>query len=254
MDHDAEIAAATIVPRAGIAMRLWGAIATILSVIYTAIICIPVAILARVNHGHYVSPLMRLWAWLIFHTSGVSAEVEGLEHLRGLDAFILVSNHQSLFDIIAITHLIPREVRFVAKRELTKIPVLGYGIANSGNVVIDRHSGGRALRHALSVMRASYSFCVFAEGHRYSDNRVHEFNEGAAWLAIAAQRACIPIAISGTAAVIPRGAKFALAGRRIRLAIGEPIATAGLRSADRADLTTRLEMAVRGLFRSEVAR
>jgi 1-acyl-sn-glycerol-3-phosphate acyltransferase len=241
------------VPRAGIASRWWGAIATILSVLYTAIICVPVALLAELNDGHYVSPLMRLWARLIFHTCGISAEVTGLEHLQGLDAFILVSNHQSLVDIIAVTHLIPREVRFVAKHELTKVPVLGYGIAHSGNVVIDRGSGGRTLRHALAKMRASYSFCVFAEGHRYSDNRVHEFNDGAAWLAITTQRACIPMAISGTAAIIPRGAKFALAGRRIRLAIGEPIPTAGLRSADRAELTRRLENAVRELFRDGAA-
>jgi 1-acyl-sn-glycerol-3-phosphate acyltransferase len=246
----AELSADTIVPRAGIASRWWGAIATILSVLYTAIICIPVALLAKVNQGHYVSPLMRLWAWLIFRTCGISAEVEGLEYLRGLDAFILVSNHQSLFDIIAITHLIPREVRFVAKRELTKVPVLGYGIAHSGNVMIDRSSGGRALRHALSAMRAGYSLSVFAEGHRHSDNRIHEFSDGAAWLAIATRHACVPMAISGTAALMPRGAKFARTGQRIRLAIGEPIMTAGLRSADRAELTKRLEMAVRSLFRA----
>lgn len=249
-DQDTELSSPATIATAGVISRWWGVVATILSVLYTAVLCSVAAILAKIDNGHYVSPVMRLWSWLILRTCCIDAEVAGLEHLRGLDDFILVSNHQSLLDIIAVAHLIPREVRFVAKHELTKVPVLGYAIANSGHIVIDRRSGGRALRHALSTMRANYTFCVFAEGHRYTDNQVHKFNDGAAWLAIVTQRPCVPMAISGTAAMMPREAKFVLAGQRMRMTIGEPIATTGLRSADRGELTVRLENEVRRLFRS----
>ncbi|MGH7842444.1 MAG: lysophospholipid acyltransferase family protein [Candidatus Binataceae bacterium] len=252
MEHDAELVATAVAPRAGVVARLWGVVATILSVLYTAILLIPAALVARVKQGHYVSPVMRLWAWLIFHTCAVTAEVEGLEHLRGVDSFILVSNHQSLFDIIAIVHLTPRAIRFVAKQELRRVPLLGYVLAHSGNVLIDRGRGGRSIRHALAATRAGYSTALFAEGRRYSDNRVHDFSDGAAWLAIATGRPCVPLAISGTVAMMPRGAWFARAGVRIRLAFGAPIATADLRSSDRAQLTMQLETSVRDLFRIEV--
>jgi 1-acyl-sn-glycerol-3-phosphate acyltransferase len=224
-------------------------VATVLSVLYTAILVIVAAAVAPFRQGHWVTPVMRLWCWLIFHTCGITAEVDGLEHVEGLDSFILASSHKSLFDILAILYLIPRETRFIAKREIMKVPLIGYAMARSGNVVIDRQTGGRAVRHAIAAMRSGYSICVFAEGHRFSDNVVHEFSDGAAWLAQASKRPCVPLAISGTLALMPRGAKFVVPGRRIRLAIGAPITIEGLRGADRAEVTRRLEAEVRRLYR-----
>ena len=251
MDQDADLSPIACGPRANLLVRAWGVIATVLSVLYTAILLIPVAVAGTLGRGHWASPVMRLWSWLIFHTCGISAEVEGLEHLRGLDSFILVANHKSLLDVVAITHLIRREVRFVAKRELRKVPLLGYAMAHSGNILIDRQSGGRAIRHALTALREGYTMCFFAEGHRFNDNLVHEFNDGAAWLAIATRQPCVPLAISGTGALAPRGAKFVRPGLRIRLALGAPIATAGMRGGDRVELSRRLETAVRDMFRGD---
>lgn len=249
MNHDTSVSAIAAVARDGLLARIWGFVATILSVVYTIVLVLFAAAAAPFRRGHWVTPIMRLWCWLIFHTCGITAEVEGLEHLAGLDSFILVSNHQSLLDILAILYLIPRETRFLAKREIMQVPLLGFAMARSGNIVIDRKSGGRAIRHALERINDGYSICVFAEGHRFSDNQVHEFNDGAAWLAIATRQSCVPLAISGTLALMPRGAKFVRPGRRIRLALGPPLMTAGLRGADRSELTRRLETAVRELFR-----
>ena len=232
--------------------RLWGIIATGLSVLYTAILVLPAA-LASLFDGHLCSPIFRLWAWLIFRTLGATAEIVGLENLQRVHSFVLVCNHQSLFDIIAVFLLIPREMRFLAKREITKIPLMGFMLERSENILIDRASGGKAIRRALAVARHGYSICVFAEGHRFSDNRVHEFNQGAAWLAIATQLPCIPMAISGTVELMPRGTKFALPGRRIRLVLREPIFTAGLKGTERRELTKRLETEVHAAFRSASA-
>ena len=229
---------------------LWGIGATGLSVLYTAILIWPAALASLFGDGHFCSPIFRAWAWLIFHTFGMSAEVVGLEKLQGVDSFILVSNHRSLFDIIAVFLLIPREMRFLAKREIKKIPLMGFTLERSENIIIDRASGGKAIRRALAAANHGYSICVFAEGHRFSDNQVHEFNEGAAWLAISTRLPCIPMAISGTAELMPRGAWFGLPGCRIRLVLGEPISTDGLKGADRRQLTERLSAEVGAAFRS----
>ncbi len=229
---------------------LWGIIATGLSFLYTAILIWPAAFASLFADGHFCSPIFRMWAWLIFRTFGMSVELVGMENLQGVSSFVLVSNHQSMFDIPAVFLLIPREMRFLAKREIKKIPVLGFMLERSENIMIDRASGGKAIRRALAVADHGYSICVFAEGHRFSDNRVHEFNEGAAWAAIATKLPCIPMAISGTAELMPRGAKFAMPGRRIRLVLRRPISTVGLRGADRAELTERLQAEVQTAFRS----
>ena len=252
MNDHAEATEMLSQPRVSVIRRLWGAIATVLSVLCTAILLIPAAIVVPFAHGHLISPLMRLWSRMIVLTCGIKIELDGLENLEGLDSFVLVSNHKSLFDIIAICHCIPREIRFVAKREIRQVPILGYVLARSENVVIDRQSGGKAIRRAFEVARHGYSICAFAEGHRYGDNCVHEFNDGAAWLAIATHLPCVPMAICGTAALMPRGSKFVIPGRRMLMRFGKPIATAGLKSADRERLTRQMEDAVRTLFVTEV--
>jgi 1-acyl-sn-glycerol-3-phosphate acyltransferase len=239
-------------PQRGIVEFIWGATATALAVFYTAALAPCAALVSLLGYPHLATPISRLWGWLIVHTSGVKVEIEGLEHLAGLKSYVLVSNHQSFFDIFAICAWMPGEPRFVAKQELGKIPILGLAMRRSGHIMIDRAKGGQAIRKALKIAREGFSIVVFAEGTRFSDNRVHPFNDGAAWLAIATRQKCVPIAISGTAGFFPRGARIVRPGRRMRMAIGPPIDTTELRGADREALTRQLEGSVRALFRTEV--
>jgi 1-acyl-sn-glycerol-3-phosphate acyltransferase len=235
-------------PRAGILSRVWGAVAVGLSVLYTAILSIAAALTAPFFDGHAVSHISRLWGWLIIRTCGVRVEIEGLEHLQGIGQFVMVSNHQSMFDIFAILAYLPGETRFLAKKELKKVPLVGYAMGRSGHVFVDRQSrGGNTIRRAIEVSRKGYNLCVFAEGTRFSDNRVHDFNDGAAWIAIATRRPCVPIAISGSAAIFPRGARVVVPGR-IQIRIGAPIETRDMRGDDRIALTRRLEESVRAMF------
>jgi len=231
---------------------LWGFLATGLSVLWTFLLAPFAALFAALDRPNWVAAVGRLWSWLIIRTCGVKVEIEGLENLAGLDSCILVSNHQSFFDIFATIVFIPGQVRFVAKKELLQIPLIGYALKNSEHVVIDRESGGAAIRKAVKIIRSGRLMCVFAEGTRHSDNRVHEFTEGAAWLALAAKVPCVPLTFSGTAAFFPRKAKVVVPGGRMRMTVGKPISVAGLSSEDRADLTRRLENAVRAAFVTEL--
>ena len=239
-------------PQRGVVEFIWGATATALAVFYTAALAPCAALVGLLGYPHLATPISRLWGWLIVHTSGVKVEIDGLEHLAGLKSYVLVCNHQSFFDIFAICAWMPGEPRFVAKQELGKIPVLGLAMRSSGHIMIDRAKGGQAIRKALKIAREGFSIVVFAEGTRFSDNRVHPFNDGAAWLGIATRQKCVPMAVSGTASFFPRGARIVRPGRRMRMAIGPPIDTTELRGADREALTRELEATVRALFRTQV--
>jgi len=239
-------------PQRGVVEFIWGATATALAVFYTAALAPCAALVGLLGYPHLATPISRLWGWLIVHTSGVKVEIDGLEHLAGLKSYVLVCNHQSFFDIFAICAWMPGEPRFVAKQELGKIPVLGLAMRRSGHIMIDRAKGGQAIRKALKIAREGFSIVVFAEGTRFSDNRVHPFNDGAAWLGIATRQKCVPMAVSGTASFFPRGARIVRPGRRMRMAIGPPIDTTELRGADREALTRQLEATVRALFRTQV--
>ncbi len=237
---------------AGVFKLVWGLAATGLSVLGTAVLGPLAALAAMAGRIDILSTISRVWARLIIGVCGVRVEIEGLENLAGLDSCVLVSNHQSFFDIFAAIAFIPREVRFVAKRELLRIPAIGYALGNSEHIVIDRQAGGPTIRKALNVIALRRLIFVFAEGHRFSDNCVHEFNDGAAWLAIKTGVPCVPVAFSGTAAFFPRGAKVVVPGGRMRMALGKPIAVAELKVSDRSTLTRQLEEAVRMLFVAQV--
>ena len=252
MGNNAQAPGLAVGGTAGPFRLLWGALATGLSLLWTALLAPFAALFAAIDRPNWVAAVGRLWAWLIIRTCGVKVEIEGLENLDGLDACILVSNHQSFFDIFAAIAFIPGQLRFVAKKELLQIPLIGYALKNSEHVVIDRDSGGGAIRRAVKIIRSGRRMCIFAEGHRFSDNRVHEFSEGAAWLALAAKVPCVPLIFSGTAAFFPRKAKVVVPGGRMRMTVGKPISVDGLSSEDRADLTRRLEDAVRSAFITEL--
>lgn len=232
---------------------IWGAAGTAMGVLYTLICATLAAIFARMGFYKTTSSISRIWASLIIRTCGIKVEIEGLENLRGLKSFVLVANHQSFFDIFAVLAYVPGDTRFVAKKELLKIPVVGYAMVHNGHVIVDRQGGGRSIRRALEAARTNnYPICIFAEGHRHNDGRVHEFEAGAAWLAIMSKLPCVPMAISGSGAFFPREAKFPVPGSRMRMTLLPPIATENLKSADREALTHQLEDAVRSAFLPEL--
>ncbi len=221
-------------------------------VVWTAILGPCAALMAAIGKPHAVTPLSRLWGRLLIRTCSVKVRIEGLENLAGLKTYTLVSNHQSFFDIFAIAAFMPGEIRFICKKELLKIPVIGYALKNSGHVIIERQSGGKEIRKVIETSREGFSVSIFAEGHRFNDNRVHEFEDGAAWLAIMTRTPAVPMAISGSGAFFPRLAKIVVPGGTMRMVIGKPIPTEALKSADRGELTRKLEEAVRATFATEV--
>jgi 1-acyl-sn-glycerol-3-phosphate acyltransferase len=250
MGNNAQASGLVVGAAPGPLKLIWGAAATVASVIYTIVLAPFAALFAAIDRPTWVAAIGRIWARLIIRTCGIKVEIQGLENLAGLDSCILVANHQSFFDIFASLAYLPGHVRFVAKRELLRIPVLGYALKHSEHIVIDRVAGRSAIRKALTVLRRGRSLVVFAEGTRSTDNRIHEFKDGAAWLAIALNATCVPMSFSGSGAFFPRKAKVVVPGGRMRMTLGRPISAAGLR--DRGELTRRLEEAVRAGFVTEV--
>jgi hypothetical protein len=83
MDENAPPTELALRPRIGLVRSLWGIVATVLSLIYTAIFAPPSALGSLFANGHAATPIIRAWAWCIIRTCGVRIEMEGLENLRG---------------------------------------------------------------------------------------------------------------------------------------------------------------------------
>ncbi|PAP76463.1 lysophospholipid acyltransferase family protein [Rubrivirga marina] len=147
--------------------------------------------------------------------------------------YVVVSNHQSQADIPVIS-LLPWEMKWVAKKELFDLPVMGWLMKLAGDIAVDRkdpQSRSTVLARATRVLRRGTSVMFFPEGTRSRDGRVKGFHDGAFRLAIEAGVPVLPVAIDGTMNALPKhGWQFSRAD--VRLAVLRPVPTEGLAPND----------------------
>jgi 1-acyl-sn-glycerol-3-phosphate acyltransferase len=169
--------------------------------------------------------LLRAWCSQVLFWGGIDLSVEGTENLDPDARYIYVSNHASHLDVPAVLVALPKAVRFVAKRELFRIPFFGQAIRSVGTVGIDRNDRADTLRklHAAQegvARRCSVHF--FAEGTRGTDGTLRPFKKGAVAMALALQVPLVPVAIVGTRRAYPKGA-IAVKPGPVLVQIGRPI-------------------------------
>jgi 1-acyl-sn-glycerol-3-phosphate acyltransferase len=183
-----------------------------------------------------------VWAPGLLWGSGARLSVEGLERVDWTRPHIFVANHQSMIDICALFRGLPVPLHFVVKRELARVPFLGWYVAAMGMIYVDRAARGKAyesVRRAATLIREGRSVASFPEGTRSASGAVKPFKHGVFVAAIEAGVPVVPVALSGTGRVLPPHG-FKVRPGRIRVRIGEPVETAGLTAADRATLAARL--------------
>ena len=179
--------------------------------------------------------------------SGVKVRVEGAENAPAGEARIFVSNHRSWFDVFALSASLPGRCRFVAKKELARIPVFGRAWQVAGHICVDRgdrQSAVRSLEEAGNLMRANRSgVIIFAEGTRSRTDEMLPFKKGAFMLALHTSVDIVPIGVSGSAEVLGKGG-FLVRPSTITIRIGPPIHTAdyGFENRDRLMKRTRAEI------------
>src|SRR5207247_579386 len=152
-----------------------------------------------------------------------------------------------LFDIWALFATLPGSVRFVAKQELFKIPLLGGAMRAVGHIPIDRAARKKAFEAydeaARTIREGTSSIVVFPEGTRSRTGELLPFKNAPFGLAIAAQVPIVPVYVHHTFEILPKGA-WRLRPRPIRLLAAPPIMTTGLRPDDRERLRDQVRAAM----------
>ena len=182
--------------------------------------------------------VVQAWARKQLAIANVKVRTVGVEKIPQDRPVVFVSNHQSWIDIISLVHVTPGNMRFVSKKELAKVPVLGRAMRASGTVFIDRQNRQRAFsayEEAAATIRSGISAVVFVEGTRSRTGELQPFKKGPFVLAIAAQVEVVPVYCAGTFGILPKGTIF-IRPRPVTLFYGDPIPTAGLGYEDREQL------------------
>lgn len=192
--------------------------------------------------GNTQHRIARLWGKSLLLFGFVRVRTEGREKLNRAATYVFVSNHASYMDIPAILSELPFQFRFFAKKGLFKIPFLGTHLKRAGHLPVDRSNARHSLKSmtegARIIAERRTSVLLFPEGGR-NPKGLREFKEGAAYIAIKAGVPVVPMALVGMREVLPMGS-IHIRSRHVKLRIGEPIPTTGMKPADREELTRRL--------------
>ena len=217
--------------------------------IYTVVIGVPVIATSPFDReARVMRALGRVWIRWILRTYGIRVEVEGLENVPARAPVILMANHQSLVDIAAIIDTLPPSVcwRFVAKKELVRVPIFGWCLVTTGQIIVDRGNRERAvasLRRAAERIRGGASVIVFPEGTRSPSGSLRPFKSGPFHLALEAQVPIVPVTVSGSQRITPKGSLTVHPGV-VKIVYGRPIPTRGVPVAARAALKARVREAI----------
>ncbi len=204
--------------------------------------------LADAPHGPGEA-ILKWWSRGLLEVAEIRVRAEGVEAVAGDWPRVYCCNHASFVDIWAIFTTLPGALRFVAKRELFRIPVFGTGLRVTGQIPIDRAKRRQAFsayERAAAAIRGGKSAVVFAEGTRSRDGSLQPFKKGPFVLAIAAQVPVVPVYIAGTHGLLPKGGFVPRRGEVV-VRVGAPIPTAGLGYDDRDALLERCRAAVQAL-------
>jgi 1-acyl-sn-glycerol-3-phosphate acyltransferase len=183
---------------------------------------------ARRRHWVYPFALFGGRNWL--RLSGMKVEVEGREKLDPAQSYVFIANHRSYLDTATIFCYVGRRIGLVAKKELLRVPILGYGMGYVNILAIDRSNRERAIetmRAATDRLRSGISFAVFAEGKRAGAGELLPFKKGGFYMAMEAGVPVVPVAIKNTDVLMGKGTGEARPGT-IEMVILPPVETKGL--------------------------
>ena len=190
------------------------------------------------------------WSRCLCRLAGVRVRVQGQEQIDLEQTYIFAGNHASQYDIFAFQGYFPHDFRWIAKKELFRIPIFGQALHRIGHIPIDRARGRQALKSLDEAGRriaAGSSVLIFPEGTRSPDGRLREFKTGAVLLALKAGVPGVPVGFNGSYEILPKGGLLPKSGEIVNR-IGAPIATDRYRAADKQALATDLHRAVQGLL------
>jgi 1-acyl-sn-glycerol-3-phosphate acyltransferase len=182
--------------------------------------------------------------------AGTRLEVRGLEHVGPGRTYVVVPNHESDWDPVAlVAALKPLRLRAVIKDQAARIPIFGHALLRTGNVRVERtHTAAdvQRIRATMAARRPDVSMLFYAEGTRSRDGALHGFKKGAFVTAIVHRLPILPVGTAGTRRLWPPLTLWLRSGPVV-VEVGAPIPVAGLTLDDRDRLRDETHRAVRAL-------
>ena len=195
---------------------------------------ISVRALARSVRGgvtrDWVDETLATWSQALLARTRIDLHVHAEKPVDWSHAYVIMSNHQSHFDIPVLYAVVRGTLRMVAKAELFRLPIMGKAMREAEMVEVDRQDRSQAmasLRGAGDALKSGVHIWIAPEGTRSKTGALGPLKKGGFHLAREAGAQILPIAIQGTRDVLPAKGAIVKPGRRVDVTIGEPIPVTG---------------------------
>jgi 1-acyl-sn-glycerol-3-phosphate acyltransferase len=193
-----------------------------------------------------VHAIARKWAQSGLRMNGSAIHVSGIGNVPETGGVLFVSNHQSNFDIPILLGHVPRDKGFIAKLELLKVPAFSRWMKYIGCIFIDRKNPRqslKALSEAAERLKAGHSIVIFPEGTRSADGTIGPFKAGGLRLAIKAGVPIVPVTISGSMNIMPKGSSV-IKSARVKVIISPPIVPEEFKGMDSNQISEKVRNSI----------
>lgn len=167
----------------------------------------------------------KIWSRLICHVLLLPIQVNGHADIHRKTSYIFVANHQGAFDIFLIYGFLGRNFKWMMKKSLRSIPLVGRACQAAGHIFVDK-SGPKKVQETIEqarhTLKDGMSLVVFPEGRRTFTGHMGDFKKGAFQLADELRLPVVPLSIDGSFEVLPRTGRF-IRRHRMILTLHEPI-------------------------------
>lgn len=201
------------------------------------------------KNGAFPHAIQVFWSRSIVRLLLVPIDVSGQEHIVPGQSYVFVSNHQSFLDVFAIYGWLPVNFKWLMKKELRKIPFVGFACKVAGHIFVDRSNPVAALQSVKAIeaeLQNGVCTVIFPEGTRSRTGEIGRFKRGAFQVAWDLHLPVIPISLTGCYEAMPKGAYYVHTRSHIHMYIGKPVNITDYNDANEAMAYLR-EQVIAGL-------
>ena len=219
---------------------------TLVTFTYVLILGPPVLIYSAISGN--ADPLYKAGIWgarMALWLAGVRLEIHGLDRIPRDRPVVFMANHQSNCDPPALLAVLP-PVLVMVKKEFFRVPLIGQAMVQCGFIRVDRSNREQAfeaVEKGVQALKAGKSFLVYPEGTRSPDGRLRSFKKGVFVMAIKAGAPIVPISVSGSSKIMPKG-KFVIRPGGVRITFHEAVAAEGFALEDRQIILERVRRGI----------
>ena len=166
-----------------------------------------------------------IWGRLFYRIFFIPIHVHGLENIKKGQSYVIAPNHQSYWDAFLIYGFIGIKFKWMMKKELGKIPFVGWACKMSGCIFIDRSSrvnSMESIRKAESKLKDGMSVVIVPEGTRTPDGKMARFKRGAFLISQELNLPILPVTIDGNYDVMSRHA-WNVTWHPVHMTVHEPV-------------------------------